>query len=120
MGTIRAVSGGSEVRPTVSFDEFFRTYRLDAVRWAVALVGDRAVAEDLTQDVFAALEPRLSSLDNPPGYLRSALVKRAASWHRSRRREFRRIGRAFAGQPSSYTGETSEMLDALSSLPTRQ
>src|SRR4051812_39415637 len=119
MGTIRMARGVSDVPGTVSFDDFYRTHRLDAVRWAVALVGDRAVAEELAQDVFAALAPRLSTIDNPAGYLRGALVNRAASWHRSHRRELRRIGRASAGEPVTYTGETSEMLDALSSLPTR-
>jgi RNA polymerase sigma factor (sigma-70 family) len=120
MGTSRVVRGVGDVPPTISFDDFYRAHRLDAVKWTVALVGDRAVAEELCQDVFTSLAPRLSTLDNPVGYLRGALVNRAASWHRSHRRELRRIGKAFAGAPSSYTGETSEMLDALSSLPTRQ
>jgi RNA polymerase sigma factor (sigma-70 family) len=105
---------------TLDFDDFYRTHRRDAVRWAVALVGDRAVAEELAQDALAALAPRLDKLDNPSGYLRRTVVNRAASWHRSHAREQRRIHRAAADQPVAYTAETHEMLGALASLPYKQ
>lgn len=42
-----------------TFDEFYRAHRADAVRWAVALVGDRAVAEELAQDALLAVGNRL-------------------------------------------------------------
>ncbi len=105
---------------TLEFDDFYRAHRPDAVRWAVALVGDRAVAEELAQDALAALAPRLDRLDNPGGYLRRAVVNRASSWHRSHAREQRRLHRAAADQPVAYTAETHEMLGALASLPYKQ
>lgn len=101
-------------------DHFYRTHRADAVRWAVALVGDREVAEELAQDALVAVSGRLQGLDNPTGYLRRTVVNRAASWHRSNAREQRRIHRAAAGQPTSYTTETHEMLGALATLPYKQ
>lgn len=104
----------------ISFDEFYRTHRADAVRWAAALVGDRAVAEELAQDALAAVGGRLGRLDNPGGYLRRVVVNRCASWHRSHARELRRMRRASAGEASSYTPETSEMLGALAALPYKQ
>jgi RNA polymerase sigma factor (sigma-70 family) len=48
------------------------------------------------------------------------VVNRAASWHRSNAREQRRIHRAAAGQPTSYSAETHEMLGALATLPYKQ
>ncbi len=106
--------------PPAEFDEFYRTHRADAVRWAVALVGDRGVAEELAQDALAAVGGRLGRIDNPGGYLRRTVVNMAASWHRSHSRELRRIRRATAGQPLVYTAETNEMLDALAVLPYKQ
>jgi len=102
------------------FDHFYRAHRADAVRWAIALVGDRDVAEELAQDAFAAMSRRLDRIDNPAGYLRRTVVNRAASWHRSHAREQRRIHRAAAGQPSTYSAETHEMLGVLASLPHKQ
>jgi RNA polymerase sigma factor (sigma-70 family) len=108
-------------RPSeTAFDSFYRAHRHDAVRWAVALVGDREVAEELAQDALVAVGGRLSSLDNPGGYLRRTVVNRAASWHRSHARERRRIRRATGGEPTSYTQSTNEMLDALAGLPYKQ
>ena len=125
VGGVTLVSG-DRMRPRTTdtgrsaFDDFYRTHRADALRWAVALVGDRAVAEELAQDALAAVGAKLRTIDNPAGYLRRTVVNRAASWHRSNARERRRLRRATAGQPTSYTSETSEMLDALSALTYRQ
>ncbi|MCU1359876.1 MAG: polymerase, sigma-24 subunit, subfamily [Ilumatobacteraceae bacterium] len=115
---------GTDRPVETTFDGFYRAFRVDAVRWAVALVGDREVAEELAQDALAAVGNRLSSVDNPGAYLRRTLVNRAASWHRSHAREHRRMRRATAGAPTSYTpdytAETSQTLGALSALPYRQ
>ena len=105
---------------TTDFDTFYRAHHADAVRWAVALVGSREVAEELAHDSLEAVRPRLAGLDNPGGYLRRVVVNRARSWHRWRVRERRRVLRSVAGQPTSYTEPTNEMLDALASLPYRQ
>ncbi len=102
------------------FDTFYRANRDAAVRWAVALVGDRAVAEELAHDALAAVGPRLADLDNPVGYLRRSVVNRGTSWLRSHAREQRRMHRATAGQPTTYSAETHEMLSALASLPHKQ
>ena len=105
---------------TTSFDDFYRAHHADAVRWAVALVGSREVAEELAQDSLAAVGSRLASLDNPAGYLRRTVVNRARSWHRWHGREQRRVARATAGEPVAYTQPTNEMLDALRTLPYQQ
>jgi DNA-directed RNA polymerase specialized sigma24 family protein len=75
---------GDRMRPRTTdtgrsaFDDFYRTHRADAVRWAVALVGDRAVAEELAQDALAAVGTKLRTIDNPAGYLRRTVGNRAA------------------------------------------
>lgn len=80
-----------------AFDEFYRSNRRDAVKWATALVGDRAIGEEIAHDALAAVGQRLSSLDNPAGYLRRTVVNRAASWHRWQGRERHRMIKALFG-----------------------
>ncbi len=55
---------GAQTVTAPAIDQFYRTHRADAVRWAVALVGDRAVAEELAQDALIAVSGRLGGLDN--------------------------------------------------------
>lgn len=105
---------------TSHFDDFYRLHRADAVRWAVALVGSRAVAEELAHDSLLAVGRRLDTIDNPAGYLRRTVVNNARSWHRTHLRERRRIALVNAGQPTSYTQPTRDTLDALARLPYRQ
>jgi RNA polymerase sigma factor (sigma-70 family) len=104
----------------ITFDEFFRTHRADAVRWATALVGSRAVGEEIAQDALAAVGNKLSGIDDPAAYLRRTVVNRAASWHRSDARSRRREATATAGEPTAYTQPTNDMLDALTVLPYNQ
>jgi RNA polymerase sigma factor (sigma-70 family) len=105
-----------DLQMTDDFDTFFRTHRADAVRWAVALVGRRDVAEELAQDSLHAVGRRLDGIDDPAAYLRRTVVNRCASWHRSNGRARRREARAAAGQPGAYTQATGEMLQALQAL----
>lgn len=76
-----------EPRPTIS--ELYHAQRLAMVRLAVLLVDDRATAEDVVQDAFAALYKRhgdqLSEVDNALAYLRTAVVNAARSVLRRRR-----------------------------------
>lgn len=112
---------GTMTSPTnADFDEFFRAHRADAVRWATALVGSRAVGEELAQDALVAVGRKLHAVDDPAAYLRRSIVHRAASWHRWHVRSRRRETRSIAGSPTSYTQPTNELLDALATLPYRQ
>jgi len=93
---------------STAFDAFYRAHHADAVRWAVALVGDRGVAEELAQDALAAVGRRLGTVDDPPAYLRRTLANRAASWHRWHARERRRMRRAAAGAATAYIAADDE------------
>ncbi|MFC9229568.1 RNA polymerase sigma factor [Streptomyces decoyicus] len=73
--------------PTIS--ELYHAHRLTMVRLAVLLVDDRATAEDVVQDAFAALYKRhgeeLGEVGNALAYLRTAVVNAARSVLRRRR-----------------------------------
>lgn len=103
----------------------FRAHYRDLVRLAVQLVDDRASAEDVVQDVFAALQRRPRHLDEPQAYLRLAVVNRSRSTLR-RRRTARLFSppRAAHDEPAdeaSLRHEAHEqMLRAVRRLPARQ
>ncbi|WP_284574365.1 SigE family RNA polymerase sigma factor [Streptomyces sp. 2P-4] len=79
--------GDTEPRPTVS--ALYHAHRLGMVRLAVLLVDDLATAEDVVQDAFTALYRRhgedIAEVDNPLGYLRTAVVNTSRSVLRRRR-----------------------------------
>jgi RNA polymerase sigma-70 factor (sigma-E family) len=108
--------------------QLFRQHYLGLVRLAMRLVGDVETAEDLVQDVFAALPRRFpTSAADPLAYLRSAVVNRSRSTLRRRK-----VARAFwsheavdeavepAEQASIRKSEREEMLRAINALPRRQ
>jgi RNA polymerase sigma factor (sigma-70 family) len=105
---------------TIEFDDFYRSHRANAVRWAIALVGRGDVAEELAQDSLLAVGGRLAEIDDPSAYLRRTVANRCASWHRGNARERHRLWRATAGQATSFSPATNEMLDALHGLPFNQ
>lgn len=102
----------------------FETHYLALVRLAMRLVDDQDTAEDLVQDVFAALP---AHVDDPPRYLRTAVVNRARSALRRRKvvRAFLARGQRVADMesadtPSLQRAEREQMLAAIARLPQRQ
>ncbi|WP_055616529.1 SigE family RNA polymerase sigma factor [Streptomyces phaeochromogenes] len=110
-------------------DELYSHRRLDLVRLALLLVDDLPTAEDVVQDVFAALYrrhgERLVGLDNPDAYLRTSVVNTSRSVLR-RRRTVRahvpeRQGHApSAEEPVLLREEHGEVIAALHRLTRRQ
>ncbi|WP_329264137.1 SigE family RNA polymerase sigma factor [Streptomyces sp. NBC_01478] len=110
-------------------DELYSHRRLDLVRLALLLVDDLPTAEDVVQDVFAALcrrhGERLTGLDNPDAYLRTSVVNTSRSVLR-RRRTVRahvpeRAGHApSAEEPVLLREEHGEVIAALHRLTRRQ
>jgi RNA polymerase sigma-70 factor (sigma-E family) len=100
------------------------------VRLATLVVGDRGVAEQLTQDAFVKLHLRwggLRRLDRAPAYLRSAVLNGARSHLRRRkvveRHDARRtVAAAVPGPESAALGraEHERVVAALRRLPGRQ
>lgn len=112
---------GSTCSPTTrSFDDFYRQEWAGAVRLAHLLTGVDAVAEDLAQDAFAAVESRWSSIDNAVGYLRTAVVNTCRSWQRRRSREDARLRRVAPLMRTQVDLGERDLLDAVDALPFRQ
>lgn len=109
-----------------SIEELFVTHYAALVRLAVHLVDDQQSAEDVVQDVFAAL-PSTAPLDDPKRYLTTAVVNRSRSALRRRR-----VVRAFAARSrreefvapaddhTLRSAERAHMIAAINRLPRRQ
>lgn len=105
----------------------FAAHYLSLVRLALRLVDDQETAEDVVQDVFAALARTTRTLDDPSAYLRGAVVNRCRSALRRRR-----VSRLFAASQvvedvdepadagSVRRAERTRMLAAIRTLPRRQ
>ncbi len=114
------------MREQVSADELFARHYPALVRLAVQLVDDQDSAEDVVQDVFAALDPQRVRGDALT-YLRTAVVNRARSALRRRK-----VARLFArhatrqelAEPADAgavrDAERARVLAAIDGLPRRQ
>lgn len=107
-------------------EDLYRRHYLDLVRFAVQLVDDRGTAEDVVQDVFAAMQTVSGHhLDDPVRYLKVAVLNRSRSVLRRRRTQRRfPLGREqYAEAADEVTLRAAEqhiVLAAVSRLPSRQ
>ncbi len=115
-GTVTPAEVSDERVNADVFAEFYRAEYLGMVRLAFGLVDTPEAAEEITQDAFAKVFERWSRLQNPGGYLRTAVVNGARS--ELRKREVRR--RIRLGRPQGAAAEQDYLLDALERLPTRR
>ena len=96
----------------MSFEDLYRSQYEPMVRLAYLLTQSRAAAEDLVQDSFVRVRPRLEGLDAPAAYLRRTVTNACYSWHRRRRRE-----RALpVDPPGAEEPVHDELWDALAGL----
>ena len=101
---------------SAGFDEFYRAEYAPMVRLARGLVDTTECAEEVAQDAFAKVFERWDQLDEPGGYLRTAVVNGARS--ELRKREVRR--RVGLGRPPQPTPERDYLVDALDRLPAKR
>ena len=102
---------------TGDFEAFYVREYTWAVRLAVGLTGDGGVAEEIVQDAFIRIRPRLGSIEHPHAYLRTAIANAATSWARHAILERRsRQTRTNEWVPSHLI----EFRDVLSRLPAKQ
>jgi RNA polymerase sigma-70 factor (sigma-E family) len=105
----------------------YQAHALALVRMAKLLVGDRASAEDVVQDVFLNLHrrlPGLSDRDQMLPYLRAAVVNQSRSLLRKRRRALLRRAQheppAASAEAAAMLGEDRRaVLGAVARLPRR-
>jgi len=112
-----------------SLADLYYAHRLSLVRLAILLVDDKASAEDVVQDSFTGLWRRygddLTGMENPLGYLRTAVVNNARSVLR-RRKTARGYtpphvpDAASAESVALLSEEHREVLEAMQKLPPRQ
>ncbi|GAA1500678.1 SigE family RNA polymerase sigma factor [Dactylosporangium maewongense] len=112
-----------------AINELYHARRLSLVRLAVLMVDDLPTAEDVVQDVFAALYQRhgadLRAIADPHAYLTAGVMNASRSVLRRRR-----SARAYVPPPASpapaaedealLPGEDQELLAALARLTVRQ
>lgn len=96
------------------------------LRLATLMTGSVAVAEEVVQDAFVAIDERWDQVDRPGGYLRMTVVNGCRMALRRRELERRHAAEHAAGQASTYgsrdeiPGHLLELSDALDQLTERQ
>jgi RNA polymerase sigma-70 factor (sigma-E family) len=112
----------------MTFEEFAATRMPALLNFAAVLAGDRATAEDLSQEVLARVYAgwdRIGGLDRPDLYVRKMILNEFLSW---RRRSWRLVPAADtgAGQASAVPdhaqqhSERAALLAEIGKLPRRQ
>ena len=112
----------------MTFEEFAATRLPALLNFAAVLAGDRAIAEDLAQDVMIRAYSRwdrIGGLDQPELYVRKMILNEFLSW---RRRSWRlipssdaRTGRGSAAPDHAQEySERDALLGELGKLPRRQ
>ena len=83
-GLVRVVTGRSDRRWRMTFDEFVSTKLAALLRFAVVLTGDRGLAEDVVQEVLIRANARwqvIGSLPRPEAYIRKMIkTQRYKRW----------------------------------------
>ena len=103
--------------PDPDIEALYRRERAGMVRLATLLTGVPSIAEELVQDAFISVHRNWDRALNPPGYLRTAVVNAARSYHR---REFRDHNRPTLAERVQVDAEYDEMWDELAQLNPRQ
>jgi RNA polymerase sigma factor (sigma-70 family) len=101
-----------------SFERFYMDTYASSVRLAMTLTGSNLVSEDLVQEAYIDVEGHFDGLDRPFAYLRRAVVRRCASWHRRNARRNTISAGTYLNPPLESSHE--ELFDILSRLPYRQ
>jgi RNA polymerase sigma-70 factor (sigma-E family) len=127
MAKVDVVAKELEAGEPAGLGELYVRHGPDALALAYLLTGDRALAEDLTQEAFARVVGRLGHLRDPdafPAYLRKTVLNLSRS-HLRRRRLERSYLRREEGQPRQLEVEydldvREDIWKALQRLPERQ
>ena len=120
------VARGVEISGTIpggmddDFALFYRDAYPGAVRLAWLLTHDHDAAEDVVQDAFMRLRPRLATIEHRTAYLRTAIVNGCRDRARSTGRADAGLQRMAITAEVSSTDKPSELLDAVAGLPYKQ
>ena len=112
----------------MTFEEFMADRLAALLRFAAVLTGDRALAEDVVQEVLIRAQARwkrIARMDMPEMYVRKMVVNEFLSWRR-RNQRVTPAGRGtdVAAQPSpdhaQGYAEREALVTAIGNLPRRQ
>jgi RNA polymerase sigma-70 factor (sigma-E family) len=110
----------------VDFEEYVRQRNESLSRLTYLIVGDLGEAQDVLQDVLAALARRwetVSQLDHLDAYVRTAVVNGCTSWWRRARRKFETPVATLPDRPMPFpepSPEAERLERLLRALPVRQ
>ncbi len=106
--------------PAATLEVLYRAEYTGMVRLAFTLIGNNAEAEEVVQDSFVDLSRRLrdpgTTIREPGGYLRTAVVSRCRSLLRRRRV----MQQHAPDRPDDLTSEAESLWDVLHTLPEHQ
>jgi len=102
------------------FALFYRSAYPGAVRLAWLLTHDHDAAEDVVQDAFMRLRPRLATIENRNAYLRIVVVNACRDRARAAGRADAGLRRIGVGAELSSTDRPSELFDAVARLSYKQ
>jgi RNA polymerase sigma factor (sigma-70 family) len=101
--------------------ELYRKEQPAMVRLATLLVRDQAVAEELVQEAFVRLHPKLAAVEQPGAYLRTTVVNLCRGHgRRSATAAAHRPDRPIAVLPPVMPDDLSPVWLAMAELPERQ
>ena len=103
--------------PAAALEVLYRAEYAGMVRFAFTLVGSNAEAEEIVQDSFVEISPRIADLGQQPGaYLRAVVVSRCRSALRRRRL----MGQHASIRPRDLAPEAESLWDVLEHLTEQQ
>ena len=106
--------------PHADITAVFQNERHGLVRMATLMIGSGALAEEIVQDAFVAVEPRWSELERPGAYLRTSVVNGCAQALRRRDAERRALQSRARDEDLVLPVRLIELRAALDKLGDRQ
>ncbi len=116
--TVHPQADSEARRGTSGLEDLYRSQWAPMVRLAWLMGGNREEAEDIVHDAFLQLEPRWSSIENPPAYLRQTVVNGVRARHR--RKDLERRHASYEGDVSSALDDYEGIWASVEALPDRQ
>jgi RNA polymerase sigma factor (sigma-70 family) len=102
--------------PPGTVAELYQLQRLPMARLAFVLTGSSSFADEIVQEAFLKVHVNWASIENPGGYLRTAVVNGCRSYHRHQAV----LERTPLSPPVHATLVHRELDDALAKLPYRR
>lgn len=107
-------------RDQAAFDATFVREYVRLVRVAALICGDRAVAEEVTQEAFLAAWRAWATLENPGGYIQRSTVNGAIDVRRRRTVLNAKEATLRAARPAEEFHDVDPLEDVLDTLPGHQ